>query len=123
MIRFLTRSGDVLQNPAPGAVRRSLGLTFLPKLSARSSTADIFVAEWEFGVGRGVNSLVCLIVGTGTGAGMILNGSLFRGYSHAAGEIGWLLHNESLQIALASGYMENYLWSRGFSCRNLASER
>jgi len=54
------------------------------------------VAEWEFGVGRGVNSLVCLIVGTGTGAGMILNGSLFRGYSHAAGEIGWLLHNESL---------------------------
>jgi predicted NBD/HSP70 family sugar kinase len=54
------------------------------------------VAEWGFGVGRGMNSLVCLVVGTGTGAGLILNGSLFRGYSHAAGEIGWLLHNESL---------------------------
>ena len=31
----------------------------------------------------------------GTGAGVILNGRLFRGHSHAAGEIGWL-HNELL---------------------------
>jgi predicted NBD/HSP70 family sugar kinase len=54
------------------------------------------VAEWGFGAGRGGGSLVCLVVGTGTGAGIILNGTLFRGHSHAAGEIGWLLHNELL---------------------------
>jgi predicted NBD/HSP70 family sugar kinase len=54
------------------------------------------VAEWGFGAGRGADSLVCLVVGTGTGAGIILDGRLFRGHSHAAGEIGWLLHNELL---------------------------
>ena len=54
------------------------------------------VAEWGFGAGRGGGSLVCLVVGTGTGAGIILNGRLFCGHSNAAGEIGWLLHNELL---------------------------
>jgi predicted NBD/HSP70 family sugar kinase len=54
------------------------------------------VGEWGFGAGQGVDCLVCLVVGTGTGAGIIINGSIFRGHSHAAGEIGWLLHNESL---------------------------
>jgi predicted NBD/HSP70 family sugar kinase len=54
------------------------------------------VGEWGFGAGQGVDCLACLVVGTGTGAGIIINGSLFRGHSHAAGEIGWLLHNESL---------------------------
>jgi glucokinase len=54
------------------------------------------VGEWAFGAGQGVDSLVCLVVGTGTGAGIIINGSLYRGDSHAAGELGWLLHNESL---------------------------
>jgi predicted NBD/HSP70 family sugar kinase len=54
------------------------------------------LGEWGFGAGRGAHSLVCLSVGTGTGAGIILNDLLFRGHAHAAGEIGWLLHNESL---------------------------
>ncbi len=77
----------------------------LKKILAEHFSEQIFVdnmvnltavAEWGFGAGRGSDSLVCLVVGTGTGAGIVLNGSLFRGHSHAAGEIGWLLHNELL---------------------------
>ena len=77
----------------------------MKKILAEHFTEQIFVdnmvnltavAEWGFGAGRGSDSLVCLVVGTGTGAGIILNGGLFRGHSHAAGEIGWLLHNELL---------------------------
>ena len=46
------------------------------------------VAEWKYGAGRGADSMVFLTFGTGLGAGLILNGRLWRGASDAAGEIG-----------------------------------
>ncbi len=49
------------------------------------------LGEWGFGAGRGARSLVCISVGTGVGAGIILDGALYRGHHQAAGEIGYLL--------------------------------
>jgi predicted NBD/HSP70 family sugar kinase len=49
------------------------------------------LGEHGFGAGRGVQSLVCLAVGTGIGAGIVLNGALYRGHHLAAGEVGYLL--------------------------------
>ena len=46
------------------------------------------VAEWAFGAGRDVANLVYLTFGTGLGAGMILNGSVYRGVGDLAGEVG-----------------------------------
>lgn len=46
------------------------------------------LAEWTYGAGRGVNNLFCLTLGTGVGGGWILDGSLYRGFQGAAGEIG-----------------------------------
>lgn len=46
------------------------------------------VAEHRFGAGRGCRHLVFLTLGTGLGAGLILNGEIFRGASSMAGEIG-----------------------------------
>ena len=46
------------------------------------------VAEWKFGAGRGYNNLAFLTFGTGLGAGLILDGRLYSGYSDMAGEIG-----------------------------------
>ncbi len=46
------------------------------------------VAEWLFGAGKGFKDVVFLTMGTGFGAGMILNGQLYRGHSSTAGEIG-----------------------------------
>ena len=46
------------------------------------------LAEWMFGLGRGAASLVTLAIGTGMGAGLILDGRLIRGHDHSAGEIG-----------------------------------
>lgn len=44
--------------------------------------------EWWLGVGRNVNNLVGLTLGTGIGGGIVLNGEIFHGVSDAAGEIG-----------------------------------
>lgn len=46
------------------------------------------LAEHSFGAGIGMRNLVFLTMGTGLGAGLILNGELYRGACDAAGEIG-----------------------------------
>lgn len=46
------------------------------------------MAELLFGAGRGTRDMVFLTMGTGIGAGLILDSKLYRGSSMAAGEIG-----------------------------------
>jgi glucokinase len=45
-------------------------------------------AEYRFGAGQGETHLVCLTVGTGIGAGLVLDGALYRGRFGIAGEPG-----------------------------------
>lgn len=46
------------------------------------------LAEWLYGSGRGVANLVFLTCSTGIGAGLILDGRLYRGSRNLAGEAG-----------------------------------
>ena len=46
------------------------------------------LAEWRFGQAKGLRHVAMIAVGTGVGGGLILNGSLVRGASGYAGEIG-----------------------------------
>lgn len=46
------------------------------------------IAEWKFGAGQGYTNLIFLTFGTGIGAGLILNGQLYKGCSDTAGEVG-----------------------------------
>ena len=52
---------------------------------------DVNVMTWgefRWGAGRGCQSLVCVMLGTGVGGGIVLNGHLHRGWTFSAGEIG-----------------------------------
>lgn len=46
------------------------------------------LAEWQAGAGRGARNLVFLTMGTGMGAGLILDGRLYAGTTGDAGEVG-----------------------------------
>jgi len=46
------------------------------------------LGEHHIGVGRGVNNLILLTLGTGIGGGIIINGELYWGRCGSAGEIG-----------------------------------
>jgi glucokinase len=46
------------------------------------------LAEWYFGAARGARNAIFLTMGTGFGAGLILNGQLHRGSCDLAGEVG-----------------------------------
>ena len=49
------------------------------------------LGEWRFGAGRGTRHSVYLTLGTGVGGGLVINGSLVRGATGSAGEIGHLV--------------------------------
>ncbi len=56
--------------------------------SLRNDADACALAEWRWGAGRGARSMVFLTFGTGMGAGLILDGRLYRGASGMAGEVG-----------------------------------
>ncbi len=46
------------------------------------------LAEFTFGAGRGTTNMIFLTMGTGLGAGLILDGKIYHGSSDMAGEVG-----------------------------------
>lgn len=49
------------------------------------------LGEWGFGAGKGSSSMVAMTLGTGIGAGIIIDGAIYRGFNQAAGEIGYMI--------------------------------
>jgi predicted NBD/HSP70 family sugar kinase len=61
-----------------------LGLPVILENDANTLTA----AEQWFGLGHGVDHFIVIVVGSGIGAGIVVNGQLHRGADGAAGEFG-----------------------------------
>ncbi len=68
------------------------------------------LAELKYGSGAGFDSMICVAIGTGVGGGIILNGKLWRGANHTAGEIGHICidPNGPLCACGAHGCIEVY---------------
>ena len=48
------------------------------------------LGEYGFGAARGASSAVCIAIGTGIGAGIIIERKIYRGFNQSAGEVGYL---------------------------------
>jgi glucokinase-like ROK family protein len=53
------------------------------------------LGESWYGTGKGTGNLVCISIGTGIGAGIVIGGKLYRGHSESAGEVGYLVPDSS----------------------------
>ena len=49
------------------------------------------IAEQWIGNAEGIQNYICLVIGTGIGGGIVINGELFQGAHGRAGEFGWML--------------------------------
>lgn len=98
---------------APGAINSDSGIViFSPNLpwrnyAIRKAIEDVFgtpfyigndvnlgvLGEWTFGCAKGLKHVVGLFVGTGLGAGLILDGKLFTGNDYKGAEIGHMVLN------------------------------
>ncbi len=66
---------------------------YLVPVHIENNIRAMAMAERWFGQGKEVENYVCLGVRSGIGSGLILNGELYRGLHHLAGEIGcWPCH-------------------------------
>lgn len=81
------------------------------------------LGEFKFGAGRGYEDMVFVTVSTGIGAGIILNGKLYRGMTGTAGEFGHTIvepeselictcGNRGCLMALACGMALPYLFQK-----------
>ena len=81
------------------------------------------VAEWSFGAGVGCATMVFLTFGTGMGAGLIINGELYRGASNSAGEVGRIRLSEPNMREGCDGTFEGYCSGNGIARRARALAR
>lgn len=65
------------------------GATGTPVLLENDVNLAVLGEQW-LGAGQGIDHLAFIALGTGIGAGLIVNGALLRGASGAAGELGYL---------------------------------
>lgn len=68
-------------------------------------------AEWKLGAGRGLESMVCLTLGTGIGGGIVLHDRMLRGRNVSAAELGQtsILFNGRVGPFGNRGAIEEYL--------------
>ena len=67
------------------------------------------LAEWYYGAGRGTKHMIFLTFGTGLGAGLILNGTLYEGANGMAGEVGHIRMEESGPVGYGkAGSLEGF---------------
>ena len=69
------------------------------------------LGEYHYGAGRGERSMVYIVVGTGVGAAIIIDGELYRGPHNAAGEVGHTTHEPGGQMCSCGnrGCVETHL--------------
>lgn len=70
--------------PVRDVMQRELGLPVVLDNDANC----MGYAEWKLGAGRGLESLVCLTLGTGLGGAIVLHNRLLRGRNVSAAELG-----------------------------------
>ncbi len=68
------------------------------------------LGEYYFGKGKGFDSIIGLTIGTGLGAGLILNKKLFTGKNFGAGEFGMIDYKDHVYEYYASGQYFNNVY-------------
>jgi len=102
-------------------IRRFLEETFDAPCQVENDANAGAVAEHRFGAGVGTDHMVFLTLGTGLGAGIIANGSLYLGANGDAGEIGHVRLSPTGPVGYhKAGSIEG--WSSGGGIAQLAAQ-
>lgn len=65
----------------------------LPVAIENDANAAALAERW-IGNAQGIDNYLCMVLGTGIGGGIVLNGEVFRGAHGMAGEFGWMVIEE-----------------------------
>jgi glucokinase len=92
------------------SVQEYLGSAFRVPAFAENDATSAAAGELAFGAGRSFSSFVLITVGTAIGGGLVLDGTVYRGWRGFAGEIGHICVNrDGLWCSCGSrGCLEQY---------------
>jgi glucokinase len=76
--------------------------TYLPVIVDNDANAQAY-AEYLYGAGRDFDTEIFLTISTGIGAGMVLEGNIYRGMTGTAGEIGHTIIKSDSDIECGCG--------------------
>ncbi|MGX6978069.1 ROK family protein [Vagococcus elongatus] len=67
--------------------------TGLPTAVENDANAAAIAEKW-LGAAQGIDNYLCMVLGTGVGGGIVINGEVYRGAHGMAGEFGYMMINE-----------------------------
>lgn len=98
--------------PITGIIEKEFGI----KTYLENDANACAIAEWKFGAGQGCQNMIFLTFGTGLGAGLILDGKLYRGTNDMAGEVGHIRLEEDGPIGYGkAGSFEGFCSGGGIA--------
>ncbi len=102
----------------PLALKDTLQARFNRPVSVGNDASLAALGEHRFGVATDVTSMLLVTIGTGVGAGLILNGGLFTGVNGFAGELGHsVLTPLADPTAVSAHTLETYVSATGIAAR------
>lgn len=116
-------SGVVTLAPALGwdnfPLRQLLAQEFSCHLYCDNDVNTILLGEQWMGAAKEASNAVCIAVGTGIGASIMINNQIYRGATNAAGEVGYMVTTlEALRHSYPGyGYLESLASGLGIASR------
>ncbi|WP_448524052.1 ROK family transcriptional regulator [Pseudothermotoga sp.] len=94
----------------------------VPVFVENDVTLNALGEMWK-GAAKGLRNVLLVSLGTGTGAGLILNGALYTGSRGMAGEIGYLVTDWSAEKDLEYRFGRLERWFSGYTFERFLEER
>jgi len=94
----------------------------VPVFVENDVTLNALGEMWK-GAARGLRNVLLVALGTGTGAGLILNGTLYTGARGMAGEIGYLVTDWSAEKDVEHRFGRLERWFSGYTFEQFLKER
>ncbi|HNS67517.1 MAG TPA: ROK family transcriptional regulator [Mesotoga infera] len=119
-------SGMIFYMPAFGLrkvnLKRHVEERFkVPTFISNDVTLNALGEMWA-GAAKGCRNVFLMALGTGTGAGLIINNELYEGTSGMAGEIGYMITDWSREKNLSFVFGSLESWFSGYAFEKLLSE-
>jgi predicted NBD/HSP70 family sugar kinase len=83
------------------------GRTGLPVCVENDANAAAIAEHW-IGAARGIDNYVAMILGTGLGGAIVINGQVYRGAHGASGEFGWMVTRDFDMLEHLEDYSQNW---------------
>ena len=86
------------------AIQQAIEAQFPVQVKLQNDANCFVLGEMHFGEAKGYRNVVGLITGTGTGAGLIIDGKLYNGEHFGAGELGMIPYLDGCYEDYCSGH-------------------